>query len=111
VSPARVLVAAQDVPLQEVFRDWLSLDGREVTVSGIGRAAIESVKDHGPYDLLVVETDTSNPPAYALVEQLRAMGVTTPVILISPCLLLSEAERSRLGVGGVFRKPLPLHKL
>jgi DNA-binding response OmpR family regulator len=106
-----VLVAAQDVPLQAVFRDWLSLDGYEVTLTGSDRAAIEGVKEHGPYDLLVLDVDESRSPSYALVEQLRSMGVTTPVILVSLRLELSEAERSRLGVGGVLRRPLPLPEL
>jgi CheY-like chemotaxis protein len=111
MDPARVLVAAQDVPLQAVFRDWLSLDGYEVTLTGSDRAAIEGVKEHGPYDLLILDVDESRSPAYARVEQLRSMGVTTPVILLSLRMEPSDSERSRLGVGGVLKRPLPLPEL
>ena len=60
MSAPRLLVAAQDVPLREVFRDWLRLDGNEVTVAESGRAALELASNRDCYDLLIVDADLVN---------------------------------------------------
>jgi signal transduction histidine kinase/ActR/RegA family two-component response regulator len=81
---ARLLVADDGVDNQRLLRTFLERAGYRVQVVGDGRQAVDAVHAaaaaQAPFDLVLMDMQMPELDGYAAVAQLRAEGVTTPVI-------------------------------
>lgn len=84
--------------------------GFAVTTAVDGRAALD-VLQLGAYDVMVLDDEMPHLSGHAVLVRLRAEGCRLPVVLVSGSLQLDEDECSRLDVGPVLRKPVPVDKL
>ncbi|MFN2450962.1 MAG: response regulator transcription factor [Candidatus Dormibacteria bacterium] len=79
----RVLVAEDDAALRRLIEIRLGLDPTlEVTAVGDGRAVLRAVDEAVP-DLLICDIMMPQVSGLSVCRQLRAAGVTVPIILLS----------------------------
>ena len=87
------------------------LAGHEATVADRASRALELVRAQS-FDLIFSDVVMPDKDGIALLEELRAAGVTTPVVMISGQATLDMAVRAtRLGAHDFLEKPLSTEKL
>jgi DNA-binding NtrC family response regulator len=93
--------------LSRAFR----LAGHEATVSDNARRAIDLVQENR-FDVILSDVVMPGTDGLAFLEQLRGLGVTTPVIMISGQATVEMAVRAtKLGAIDFLEKPLSTDKL
>jgi two-component system response regulator MprA len=113
----RLLLAEDEEALREILCEGLREEGFDVTVAVDGAQALAMVRhDEGAdgssaYDVLLLDEEMPRFTGRQVVAQLRAEGRMHAALLFSGNLDLTDAERERLGVGPVLRKPLSLMEL
>jgi two-component system OmpR family response regulator len=78
----RVLVVEDDFDLANGLKRALEEDGHEVDVRHDGESGETQARD-GAYDVLVLDRMMPNRNGLAVVQNLRAAGVATPVLILS----------------------------
>src|SRR5258708_36231671 len=93
--------------LSRAFR----LAGFEATVCDSAVRALELIRaDH--FDMIFSDVVMPGKDGISLLEDLKAAGVTTPVVMISGQASVETAVKAtRLGAGGFFGKPISTGKL
>ena len=87
------------------------LAGHEATVSDRASRALELVRTQS-FDLIFSDVVMPDKDGITLLEEMRAAGVTTPVVMISGQATLDMAVRAtRLGAHDFLEKPLSTEKL
>jgi two-component system, NtrC family, nitrogen regulation response regulator NtrX len=93
--------------LSRAFR----LAGHEATVADRAARALELVRTHS-FDLIFSDVVMPDKDGITLLEELRAAGITTPVVMMSGQATLDMAIRAtRLGAHDFLEKPLSTDKL
>jgi DNA-binding NtrC family response regulator len=93
--------------LSRAFR----LAGHEATVCENAAHALELVMNH-PFDLILSDVVMPGRDGLALLEDLRANGVTTPIVMMSGQAHIEMAVRAtRLGALDFLEKPISTEKL
>lgn len=78
----RILIAEDDSELRELFSHVLSRNDYLVTQVSDGAEALSAI-DTAYYDLLITDIMMPNMDGYQLISELRARGVTMPVLMIT----------------------------
>jgi DNA-binding NtrC family response regulator len=87
------------------------LEGHEATVCDNAAKALELAKSQ-PYDLILSDVVMPGKDGLALLEELRAQGVTTPVVMMSGQAHIEMAVRAtKLGALDFLEKPISTDKL
>jgi two-component system OmpR family response regulator len=81
-DPMRVLVVEDDLELANSLKHALEEDGHEVDVANDGDSGENRAKG-GAYDVLVLDRMLPKKNGIQIVQQLRADGVATPVLILS----------------------------
>jgi DNA-binding response OmpR family regulator len=109
--PVRVLLIEDDAPLRELTALGLRALGFHVVGAADAFDALVKLRAQGPYDALVVDDNMPGLSGRQLLRKLRSDGVTTPAIMYSGSLTLSEAECRKQGIYRVVQKPARLDDL
>lgn len=88
VIPRRILVAEDNEVMRAMLARWLGREGYEVVEARDGGELLahvhESILGRAPaFDLVISDVRMPGVGGIELLEQLRALGVRTPVILMS----------------------------
>src|ERR671924_2351555 len=87
------------------------LAGHEATVCDSAAKALELAKSQ-PFDLILSDVVMPNKDGLSLLEDLKAQGVTTPVVMMSGQAHIEMAVRAtRLGALDFLEKPITTEKL
>ena len=78
----RVLVVDDERPLAETLRRGLTSEGFVVDVAHDGLTG-QAMAQHGEYDVVVLDIMLPGRHGYAVLEQLRARDVWTPVLMLT----------------------------
>jgi DNA-binding NtrC family response regulator len=108
---ARLLIVDDDpntlASLSRAFR----LAGHEAVVSDNAARALELLKSES-FDLVLSDVVMPNKDGIALLEEIKALGIATPVVMISGQAHIEMAVRAtRLGALDFLEKPLSTEKL
>jgi two-component system, NtrC family, nitrogen regulation response regulator NtrX len=87
------------------------MEGYEVTVADHAARALELVRAHS-YDLIFSDVVMPDKDGVTLLEEMRAMGVTSPVVMMSGQATIDMAVRAtKLGAIDFLEKPLSTERL
>ena len=87
------------------------MEGYEVTVADHAGRALELVRAHS-YDLIFSDVVMPDKDGVTLLEEMRAMGVTSPVVMMSGQATVDMAVRAtKLGAIDFLEKPLSTERL
>ncbi|XKT75403.1 MAG: response regulator transcription factor [Patescibacteria group bacterium UBA2103] len=108
----KILIAEDEKPLAEALSTKLSNAGYEVDVAGDGSVACERM-NNGAYDMAIVDLVMPEKDGFAVLEEMKEKGITTPIIVVSN--LAQEVDKERalaLGAEAYFVKSnTPLSQL
>lgn len=102
----RVLVADDDAKFLATVVELLGDEGFDVTAVPDGGAGWGRLQAGEAFDLLLFDDDMPGMRGLDLVRRLRGQGVTTPIVIASGSLTVSEEECRRLGLFAVVSKPI-----
>ncbi|UCF36964.1 MAG: response regulator [Acidobacteriota bacterium] len=103
-----ILCIDDDPDILESLRIVLEANDYEVTTAESGEAGLRSYREEPPdlviVDLMMEEIDAGT----SFVRELKAMGNTAPVYMLSSTgdSLTTTTDYSALGLTGVFQKPI-----
>jgi DNA-binding NtrC family response regulator len=108
---AHLLIVDDDANTLASLARAFRLAGHEATVCDNAARAIDLVKSQ-PFDLIFSDVVMPGKDGLALLEDLRTLGITTPVVMISGQASIDMAVRAtRLGAIDFLEKPLSTDKL
>jgi len=81
-ATAKILLVEDDRSLSRVIKDYLALSQFDVTVCEDGAVALEEFKAK-PFDLCIVDVMLPRMDGYTLVEKMRALNKTMPVLFLT----------------------------
>jgi len=103
-----ILVVDDDPDIAESLRLVLMTHGYRVVTAGSAEVGLRQVQEHRPdlviVDLMMEEVDSGT----SFVKELRLLGNTAPVFLLSSVgdALYRSTDYAALGFAGVFQKPI-----
>ncbi len=106
-----MLVAEDDAPLRQLMAIWLGSNGFDVVTAADGAEALSLFRECGPFGALVLDNEMPQVSGRELLSELRESRHSTPALIVSGNLQLTEQEQARLAVGPVLRKPFKLREL
>lgn len=106
-----MLVAEDNDELREVLVELLEEEGFDPVPVADGGAARARLDAGEAFDVLLLDDEMPVVRGLDLVKWLRSFGRTTPVVIASGTLVMSDAERERLGIAAVLAKPVRLSEL
>lgn len=102
----RLLLVDDNAMNVELFADSLESDGHEVVVERDGPAGRERALRER-FDLVILDIQLPGMDGYAICRDLRAAGVTGPVVAISSSALPEQVERGMAaGFDAYLTKPI-----
>src|SRR5678815_3019173 len=108
---AHLLIVDDDANTLASLARASRLAGHQATVCDNAARAIDMVKSQ-PFDLIFSDVVMPGKDGLALLEDLRTLGITTPVVMISGQANIEMAVRAtRLGALDFLEKPLSTDKL
>ncbi len=105
----RVLQIEDDVETAQTVTMILKSDGHQCDTADCGARALELARDYD-YDIILLDIGLPDVDGYEVLNQLRALGVTTPVTIQSG-LVLRKNEVKDLGVEDCLAKPFGRREL
>jgi two-component system cell cycle sensor histidine kinase/response regulator CckA len=111
--PARVLLVEDNPLLLEAMSDILTALGCEVVCAGNGQAALAVLDEQGSaIDIVLTDLIMPQLGGDALLAEMRAHGLRTPVVILSGHPLEGElVELKQLGLAGWLLKPPDIKEL
>ena len=107
----KILVVDDEDGIRDLISDALSIGGFEVETSPDGLQALKVIRDHR-FDLLILDVNMPKMDGFALLEKVRADGLTTPVIMLSARGQKVDINQGlRLGADDYVTKPFGLEEL
>ena len=107
----KILVVDDEDGIRDLISDALSIGGFEVETSPDGLQGLKAIRDHR-FDLLILDVNMPKMDGFALLEKVRADGLTTPVIMLSARGQKVDINQGlRLGADDYMTKPFGLEEL
>jgi CheY-like chemotaxis protein len=107
----RVLLAEDNRDLQQIIKFYLQAAGAEVTIAPDGQLAHDqalfALKEHKPFDLILMDVQMPNSDGCAATILLRGAGYTNPIVALTAN--ATDRERGRCvaaGCNGFLTKPV-----
>lgn len=100
----KVLIVDDEKPLAHALQLKLNSEGFQTSTAGNGVEAVELLtKEH--FDLVLLDLVMPQKDGFAVLEELKAKNVTTPVIVTSNLSQTEDFEKAKkLGAKGYFIK-------
>jgi PAS domain S-box-containing protein len=108
----RVLVAEDNPVNQEVAKAMLRKRGHIVEIVADGRAAVESIRGGGKFDVILMDLAMPELGGILATTEIRALGNMSPIVALTAN--VSPGERDRClaaGMTGYLSKPFKAHEL
>jgi CheY-like chemotaxis protein len=108
---ARILVADDDLEQVTLRKELLEAGGHQVDVALCAQSTVMQMEE-GLADLLIMDLRfPQSPDGLSLIRQMRQMGCSKPVIVLSgwPEDLYGQPEEAM--VSQILVKPVPMHEL
>lgn len=106
--PPSVLVVDDDRVTASVYRHGLESAGFRVSVAGDGRAALDLLRSQR-FDVVVLDLLMPGVSGWEVLETLRSIDGSPPVVVVSGQGSAAEAEKA--GARAFLMKPCSLHEL
>jgi signal transduction histidine kinase/ActR/RegA family two-component response regulator len=108
----QVLLVDDDETVRTAVGDMLRGAGYSVTLAGSGLEGIAKVREHeGSYDLVITDLGMPDVPGWEVVEAVKQVAATTPVVILSGFDRARATRRAReLGVDLVISKPFDIQE-
>jgi DNA-binding response OmpR family regulator len=101
----RVLVVDDELGVRRALQRGLSAEGMEVVVAADGPGALDIART-GAFDVILLDIMLPGLSGYRVLQQLRAEGIGTPVLLVSAKDgEIDQADGLDLGADGYLVKP------
>ena len=100
-----IFIIDDDDAVRASTRALLEAQGYAVRDFFSAEQFLETARGHSA-DCLVLDVNLSGMSGVELIEQLRAQGVQTPVIIVSANGKQTMARATRAGVAAILRKPM-----
>ena len=111
MSKVRILVVDDEPGVREMLTDALNLQGYAVTAAGDGFEALKQLRE-GEFELVVSDINMPKVDGYELLERMRNLGDSTPVILLTARGEKADLARGfRVGADDYVTKPFGLEEL
>lgn len=111
MSKANVLVVDDEPGVREMLTDALNLQGYQVTSVADGFEALKQLRS-SDFDLVVSDINMPKVDGYELLERMRSLGDSTPVILLTARGEKADLARGfRTGADDYVTKPFGLEEL
>ena len=108
---SRLLIVDDDANTLASLARAFRMNGHEATVADNATRALELIRTQ-PFDLVFSDVVMPDKDGIALLEEIRGVGVTVPVVMISGQATLDMAVRAtKLGAIDFLEKPLSTEKL
>src|SRR5471030_2060344 len=108
---SKLLIVDDDANTLASLSRAFRLAGEEATVADSGARALELIRSES-FDLIFSDVVMPGMDGIALLAEIRALGVTTPVVMISGQATVDMAVRAtKLGAVDFLEKPLSSEKL
>ncbi len=108
---ARILVVDDEPGVREMLTDALTMQGHTVSPAGDGFEALASLRADS-FDLVVSDINMPKVDGYQLLERMRGLGDSTPVILLTARGEKADLARGfRTGADDYVTKPFGLEEL
>ncbi len=105
IMKPRVLVVDDELGVRRALQRGLSAEGMEVVVAADGPAALDIART-GAFDVILLDIMLPGLSGYRVLQQLRADGISTPVLLVSAKDgEIDQADGLDLGADGYLVKP------
>jgi DNA-binding response OmpR family regulator len=108
----QVLLVDDDETVRTAVGNMLRSAAYAVTLAGSGLEGIAKVREHdGPYDLVITDLGMPAVPGWEVVEAVKQVAATTPVVILSGFDRARATRRAReLGVDLVISKPFDIRE-
>jgi two-component system cell cycle response regulator DivK len=109
----RILIAEDEELNQAVIMAMVELiyDGVSVTVVGDGAQALEELKRE-TYDLVLTDIDMPLLDGYKLLEEIRGLNLTVPLICVTAYAVSGDREKLLLhGFDDYISKPIDMYEM
>jgi DNA-binding response OmpR family regulator len=111
----RLLVADDSETILLLMQRRLAFEGYEVETVNGGRQVIDSIREASPDsapDVIVLDAMMPGMSGFDVLRELRGMGDSTPVLMVSAHRHLDELrEAERIGADGCMTKPIDWEEL
>ncbi len=103
----RILVVDDDRLVREMIRDALVDEGFRVVAAESGRQALDTLRDDGPFELMLTDLSMREMDGLELMEAARRDFPRTDVVVLTAYASLESAlQAMRLGASDYLRKPV-----
>ncbi|MGB6822048.1 MAG: sigma-54 dependent transcriptional regulator, partial [Candidatus Acidiferrales bacterium] len=110
-AKAHILIIDDDANTLASLSRAFRLSGHEATVCDNAARALELARD-GHFDLILSDVVMPGKDGIALLEEIKNLGVTSPVVMMSGQATIEMAVRAtRLGAADFLEKPISTEKL
>jgi two-component system, OmpR family, response regulator MprA len=105
---ARILVADDSETILLLLRTRLEMEGHEVETAADGQEVVDRVDAVDPPDILLLDAMMPRKSGIDALRELRAGGVTTPVLIVSAHTGEGDGngDRDDLKIDGYVTKPI-----
>jgi two-component system KDP operon response regulator KdpE len=112
MAEARILVVDDEVAERITLAEVLRLEGFKVSLAASGEEAITLIKDHPPFDVVVLDLRLPGVSGLEVLDVIREVHDATMVILITGFGTLETAiEAMRKGAYDYLLKPTPVDEI
>ncbi len=112
LTGVKVLVVEDEAPLRQYYRELLTEAGAETTLCVTGLEALQKLREHESFDILITDLQMPGLDGLKFIDQLRTFNEDIGVIVVSGNdeNITSEIEH-RLVIDSVIVKPVERNKL
>lgn len=102
---AKILIVDDSVLIRKMLTSFLTIHNHDITTADSGAKCFDLVKDN-KYDCILLDLLMPEIDGFMVLEKLKAMGITTPVIIISADIQeTSRLKAQNLGACDFLNKP------
>ncbi len=108
---AKVLLLEDDLILRDIIEEYLLDNGFEIESFIDGKSALDAIEKNF-YDMFLLDINVPNIDGFELVEYLRSVKNSTPVIFITALSGIKNLQKGfELGANDYLKKPFDLEEL
>jgi len=108
---AKILLVEDDAGLSRMIKDWLTLEHHHMELSADGQDGLEKLRFY-QYDLVILDWTLPLLSGIEVLQQMRRLGVSTPVIMLTGRnTIVDKEEGFDAGADDYLTKPFHMKEL